>query len=78
MEALQTVTLAVRKASQTGPPPAEPLSANPVATVLAIAIIIFLVVTAKVYMKVYIIKQPEFDDLIATIGAVSAIITGSN
>jgi hypothetical protein len=69
METLRTVNLAVRQASQAGPPPAEPLSADPVAAVLAITIIMFLVVAAKVYTKVHITKQPGLDDLMATIGA---------
>ncbi|KAJ8069760.1 hypothetical protein OCU04_000179 [Sclerotinia nivalis] len=61
--------LAVRQAAQPGPPPAESLSANPVAAVLAITIIMFLIVAAKVYTKAFITKQPGMDDLMAMIGS---------
>jgi len=67
------LTLVGRQAAQPGPPPAEPLSANPVAAVITITIIMFLIVAAKVYTKAFITKQPGIDDLMALIGGLFVI-----
>jgi hypothetical protein len=53
-----------------GPPPLVPLSANPLAAIISITVIMSIIVLMKLYTKAFVNKQFGPDDWTAIIGAV--------
>ncbi|KAI0401579.1 hypothetical protein F4802DRAFT_579679 [Xylaria palmicola] len=64
---------AVRQAPPMGPPPSVALSANPLAAIVAITVIMVAVVAAKLWVRAIIIKKLALDDWSVLVGSLFVI-----